>query len=166
MHVLTLRGAIFVILQVCADDIRALSDMFSNVNVNTIRSMKVTQGMSSVEIVDCLLEKEPHSLCTILDAHARSVMGRDELYITVNRACIWNKAKSVYKGAVHDESILHKYVTIEFCGEEGVDAGALRNDFFEETLRQANDAYFEGQDEEESQNATGEQRQSWRWLGA
>ena len=59
MHVLTLRGAIFVILQVCADDIRALSDMFPNVNVNTIRSMKVTQGMSSVEIVDCLLE-EPH----------------------------------------------------------------------------------------------------------
>ena len=74
-------------------------------------------------------------------------MGRDELYITVNHACIWNKAKSVYKGAVHDESILHKYVTIEFCGEEGVDAGALRNDFFEETLRQANDSYFEGQDE-------------------
>ena len=36
---------------------------------------------------------------------------------------------------------------VEFSGEEGVDAGALKNDFYEECLRQADKQFFQGKEE-------------------
>ena len=41
--------------------------------------------------------------------------------------------------------MLNKSLITEFSGEDGVDAGALRNDFFEEALRQADGKFFKGQ---------------------
>ena len=63
----------------------------------------------------------------------------DKLLVKVNRAVIFTEALALYKSAKHESSNLRKsIIIIEFSGEEGVDAGALRNDFFEEALRQAN----------------------------
>ena len=70
----------------------------------------------------------------------------DELLVKVNRAVIFTKALALYKSTKHEHepSNLRKCIT-EFSGEEGVDAGALRNDLFEEALRQANMKFFKGQ---------------------
>ena len=69
----------------------------------------------------------------------------DELIVKVNRAVIFTKALALYKGARHDPSTLKKSIIIEFSGEDRVDTGALRNDFFKEALRQADIKLFEGQ---------------------
>ena len=64
----------------------------------------------------------------------------------VNRCVIFTKALALHKSVKHDPSMLNKSLIIEFSGEDGVDAGALRNDFFEEVLRQADGKFFEGQE--------------------
>lgn len=71
----------------------------------------------------------------------------DELIVKVNRAVIFTKALSLYKVANHEPSMLKKSIIVEFSGEEGVDAETLKNNFFEEALRQADVKFFEGQPE-------------------
>ena len=47
---------------------------------------------------------------------------------------------------MNDPEQLRKELRIEFEGEEGVDAGALRNEFFEVLLREMNELLFEGRE--------------------
>ena len=61
------------------------------------------------------------------------------------RACIVNKAKVFYKACLHQPSRLKGTLCIEFNGEEGIDAGAIKYDFFIEYLRSIKQELFEGQ---------------------
>lgn len=120
--------------------------MFPDTDVDIIKRL-MEQKMSTTEIIDFLLQEKEDTPSSILSQHAQKVISlHDELVVKVNRAVIFSKAKALCKGAVHNPSILHKSIIVEFSGEEGADAGALRNDFFEESLRQANVTFFEGQE--------------------
>ena len=55
-----------------------------------------------------------------------------------------NKAKCFYKSCLHTPSRLKKSLVIEFSGEEGYDAGALKKDFFNAFLRHIENDLFEG----------------------
>lgn len=60
--------------------------------------------------------------------------------IKTNGSCIWNKARVLYKRAITTSpSILKSQVMVEFCGEEGADAGALKLQFFEKVLQHVNE---------------------------
>ena len=39
---------------------------------------------------------------------------------------------------------LHRVLSVEFSGEDGIDGGALRNDFFESLVSEINERLFEG----------------------
>ena len=64
--------------------------------------------------------------------------------ITVHRDRIWRTALGFYKGSMKNPNQLHRELRIEFEEEEGIDAGALRNEFYEILLRELNDKLFEG----------------------
>ena len=126
--------------------------MFPGADNGTIYRLRITQSWSKEDIIDYLLSTAAStddlgSVESILSHHARNVMGtEDEHFLKTNRSCIWNKAKAFYKCALHNNSIMQRPIMVQFSGEEGVDAGALRNDFFEEALRQGNKHFFEGED--------------------
>ena len=66
--------------------------------------------------------------------------------LIVPRERIWRIALGFYKRCMKDPEQLRRELRIEFEGEEGVDAGALRNEFFEILLREMNELLFEGQE--------------------
>ena len=112
--------------------------MFPETDVDTIKSLRMEQKMSTTEVINVLLRETADTPSSILSQHAQNVISYDELVVKMNRAVIFSKAKALYKGAIHDPSILHKSIVVEFSGEERADVGALKNDFFEGFLRQAN----------------------------
>ena len=99
-------------------------------------------------VIDILVDRDvraPLNLSTVLSSHADKVLDRQrEVSLRMTRACIWNKAKQFYKACLHNPSQLRKHLIIEFHGEEGVDEGALRNEFFGKTLICISDEMFEG----------------------
>lgn len=68
----------------------------------------------------------------------------NDVTIIVNRHCLFNKAKVWYKCAMADPSRLKKNLMIHFTGESGIDAGALKNEFFTRVLHDINEELFEG----------------------
>lgn len=131
-------------------DIRVLMEMFPSVREDAIRRLRIGQRLSTNAVIDVLVSeneksKEPTSVSTILSDAAHLLIDEDdEYFMTTNRACMWNKAQIFYKRAMHDPSLLRKGLVISFSGEEGIDAGALRLEFFEKILLEVNEEYFEG----------------------
>lgn len=64
--------------------------------------------------------------------------------LEVSRDKLWRQAASFYKNSAHARERLHKSLSIEFTGEDGVDGGALKNDFFELLMAEINERLFEG----------------------
>ncbi len=51
-------------------------------------------------------------------------------YIKTTRSCIFNSGQCFYKHAMAKPSILSLNLKIDFGGEEGIDDGTLRKEFF------------------------------------
>ena len=59
----------------------------------------------------------------------------------------WAGVLSFYKGAIAKPEKLKKALVINFVnGEDGCDAGALKKEFFEDSLKEVNNRLFEGED--------------------
>ena len=87
------------------------------------------------------------SLQTILFEHAHQTMDHSrEMYLKI-KDTLWQQAVSFYKELKTNEGRLHRDLTVEFDGEEGSDAGALKITFFELMMRSVNTELFEGKDE-------------------
>lgn len=87
------------------------------------------------------------SLSEILEQHSASVVVEEPVIeLEVNRAKLWRQASAFYKNTkLNPESNrLRRHLSIEFQDEEGIDAGALRYDFFESLLCEASERLFEG----------------------
>ena len=83
--------------------------------------------------------------------------------ILVNRSCIWQKACVWYKVALVDSSRL-KNLMIEFSGEAGLDAGALRNEFLTTVLQEMNVHFFRrARIQAHSKKTSGILRKRLRW---
>lgn len=59
----------------------------------------------------------------------------EDTSLKIHRSCLWQKAQTFYKKGITDYF---------FSGENGVDGGALRNEFFVAALKSMNIDYFEG----------------------
>ena len=64
--------------------------------------------------------------------------------LTIDRERVWRTALGFYKGCMKNPGQLRREVRIEFEREEGVDAGALRNEFYALLMRELDDKLFEG----------------------
>ena len=88
------------------------------------------------------------SLQTILLELAHRTMDHaGELFLRIEKETLWQQALSFYKELKGDEKKLHKDINVEFVGEEGSDAGALKITFFEMMIREMNNELFEGKDD-------------------
>ena len=127
--------------------------MFPNVDSDTIRNLRVEQNLSLNQVIDVLLGNEHTarklSLTALLSKHSReNTDTRNENIIQTNRSCAWNKACVFYKRAITTSpELLKASLMVEFSGEEGLDAGALLFEFYQEVIQKINEEYFEGSDE-------------------
>ena len=69
-----------------------------------------------------------------------------EYILTVDREEVWSGALAFYKKALVDTSKLWQDLTVCFSGEEGLDGGAIKIEFFELLLKEINLRLFEGQE--------------------
>ena len=101
-------------------------------------------GATMDEIIELLLKNEDKpTLSQQLSEHAQHYFDlRDSYHIKTARSCIWNSGMAFYKNAMHTPSLLHKNLVIEFGGEEGVDMGALRKEFFSKFLTEMDTRHF------------------------
>ena len=124
--------------------------MFPN-KVNLIVTY-VDRGLTSNTIVDHLLAASSNSttqpsstsaFAQELRDHAAIFFDNDrQHYISTTRSYIFNSCQNYYKKAKTQSSLLHDNLKIDFGGEEGVDGGALRKEFFLHFLRCADERYL------------------------
>ncbi len=92
--------------------------------------------------------------CTkdLLLYHSSQVMNKfSEYSLLVDRSSkehFWMAVLSFYKGALRRSEKVKMCLAVTFVnsGEEGSDAGALRKEFFEDSLREVNARLLEGED--------------------
>ena len=70
-----------------------------------------------------------------------------EYTLTIDRDEVWRGALSFYKKALYDKEKLWQSLSIIFKEEEGLDAGAMRAEFFELLLKEIQLHLFEGPQE-------------------
>lgn len=131
----------------------AHTQLLTSTGIDTFTSM---QGPSSISVrtgsscVDpIVIEPQPNSLESILKDHAAKFVDESSEYLlTVDRTTtekLWMSVVTFYKGAKVRPNKLHKGLVIHFSGEAGADAGALRREFFEDALNEADNRLFEGE---------------------
>ena len=96
---------------------------------------------------------DPPSLQSLLQAHRNEIMeSSSEHMLSVDRSTsqkIWQSAVCFYKSAMAQPVKLRKELIVQFdaTGEVGADSGALRREFFEDAICQANLLLLEGEDD-------------------
>ena len=104
------------------------------INDDSSNDNKRTKKLGKEEVVPDIL----HSLAGKI---------QDSKYIlTVDREEVWSGALAFYKKAQVDTSKLWQDLTVCFSGEEGLDGGAIKIEFFELLLKEINLRLFEGQE--------------------
>ena len=92
---------------------------------------------------DVLLPDAP--LQSILLTHSFNIFDNEtQLHISVDKENLWSRAVAFYKGMKRNPKRFKRQLVVEFEGEEGVDAGALRSTFFELLIREMDKNLFEG----------------------
>ena len=97
--------------------------------------------------------RQDGSLCTgcdMLQRHAATNVDEHAEYsLTVDRTSresLWRSVVGLYKSALLRPKKLRKRLVVSFEGEAGADAGSLRKEFFEDSIKEANLRLFEGDD--------------------
>ena len=70
---------------------------------------------------------------------------REEHVIHIEREHLWKGGLTFYKQCIAQPEKLGKNLVVDFVGEEGVDCGAIRSEFFTALLKEMNRRLFEGQ---------------------
>lgn len=86
------------------------------------------------------------SLSELLEYFSSSVIDDYDSWITTEKDKVWSRAVQFYKTTKVKEKRLRGRVCIEYVDDDGVDAGALRGDFFEKLMTALNEKLFEGDD--------------------
>ena len=98
-----------------------VEELFPDIDEKVIYDLIIEQNLMKEEIVEYLLSNTPESnyLPWILSKHALKVMEiEDDLSIKTNRACMWNKAKALYKNALHNKTMLKQKTWLSSAGKK------------------------------------------------
>lgn len=120
-------------------------EMFPLVGRSQLQQMVSVMTVESA--IDILLSRKKPStkrLDSLLKEHASRTILDETTHIEVARACIANRAKEFYKSCLHRPSRLKRGLCIKLSGESGLDAGAIKNDFFLGYFRRVEEELFEG----------------------
>ena len=83
--------------------------------------------------------------CLVVKALAEKIEKSGQLFIVVRRGCQLSRVIDVWKRALKkDPSCENKRVMVSFCGEEGIDSGAMALEFFTSYLPDIGSAMFPG----------------------
>lgn len=112
-------------------------------SVEEIVNLMLLEGSSSDESKATKAMSADEILKQNLQEHAENFFDHyNSYFIHTSRSCIFNTAQAFYKNARRRESLLRKDLRIDFGAEEGVDAGALRNEYFEQLLIEIDNRYL------------------------
>lgn len=131
--------------------IQLLMEMFPSAGRDVIQSI-VADAKSIDSAIDVLLcraiglQDEMLTMSSLLREHSVKYLTDGFSDLVMSRACIANKANAFYKSCLHEPQRLKKGLCIEFNGEAGIDAGALKNDFFLGYFRFIKKELFEGEE--------------------
>ena len=110
--------------------------------------MIIEERLPIETVIEIMVDRKirgPRSLEHLLAEQAEKIIDEDDdITLKMSRSCIYNKAKHFYKASQHSPTNLRRNLVVSFHGEEGIDIGALRIDFFTATLRGISDELFEG----------------------
>ena len=84
------------------------------------------------------------SVSSLISYFASAVVEDYDCWITVEKDKVWQRAMQFYKSAKFKNKRLRGRVCVEYVDDDGVDAGALRGDFFEKVITELNQKLFEG----------------------
>ena len=127
------------------DILKSVKAMFANINENYLEEV-ANASESTEEAVDILLNKEL-SVGDILERFRNANMRDQQHLLAARRENIWRDCLKFYKVASVDKKVLFKERNIDFAGEEGVDCGALKIEFFQKCLDEAMEHLFEEADD-------------------
>lgn len=68
----------------------------------------------------------------------------DDHFLHINRCEIWKAGLTFYKQCMGNVSKLHRNLVVCFEGEDGVDAGAIKAEFFNCLIEEMDKRFFEG----------------------
>ena len=96
------------------------------------------------EDLKCDDDIQGNNIKSLLDKFAHNLKKHDEISLTVEREEVWSGALSFYKKSLSDPERLLKSLCVTFQGEPGLDAGAIKAEFFEIVFGQIQSRLFEG----------------------
>ena len=117
---------------------------------STSLSLNKTTGRTGA--VSCLEDQKYTNIGSLLHKHSSKILGQSSEYIiSIDRSTpehFWLAVTSFYKGAIVKPDKLRRPLVVNYVntGESGCDSGALRKEFFEDAIQEANDRLFEGED--------------------
>lgn len=122
-------------------------EMFPSADRDIIQNIvaEVSSIDSAIEILLCRKIRPLNGMSCLLKEHKAKYITDGFIDLAMSRACIVNKAKAFYKSCLHEPRRLRENLCIEFRGEPGIDAGALKNDFFLAYFKTIQTELFEGQ---------------------
>ena len=135
--------------------IERLCGLFPDTPVEKVRNI-VHQSVSLEEAADQLLceaqegkqEKKNHSFHGTVDSLIQQLSSKvtssKEIVITVKREDIWREALCFYKKCLTNPEKVWDSPAVCFEGEDGLDGGAMKAEFFELLLEQIRKRLFEG----------------------
>ena len=120
-----------------------LQDVFPNIPLNVLH-----EAAKHKNAVDILLKKSTtnaYSLAELLNGYVSSIMNESkEIWLNIARNNLWNAVLQFYKTAKHNPDKMKSKLNVEFEGEDGIDAGAIKGTFFELALSEGDQILFEG----------------------
>ena len=110
-----------LLLFILEADVNILKEIFQDTDITEIRRLRVILGLSVDKVVNILLNRSSgnnkRSSQLLLSDLATQVIDFDnDITITTNRSCIWNKAHCWYKAAQVNPSRLKMNLMVEFAG--------------------------------------------------
>ena len=125
-------------------------NMFPNVNESGVKRLlsmhRVNETVSILLSSEESRSKQPdETLDSLISHHSAQFIRRvRDSWIEVDRGNMYSRATHFYKSAKGYPQKLAMNFVVEFTGEEGIDAGALKGDFFKHILKEVDDGLFEG----------------------
>ena len=148
------RIQLSAILRCCDGDVTAAAEQILTVSGSknfgtssrTVVSGSINQPSTGSSLnVEVDHTSENLTPSEILRAHRSRTASSRHFELIVWRDRLWRSALSFYKNCIHNMERLLYLLRIEFEGEEGVDASALKLEVFECLLQEMDEQLFEGE---------------------
>ena len=144
------RIQLSAILRCCDGDVTAAAEqiltVYGSKNFGASSWTVVSGSINQPSSLNVEVDRTSENLTPfeILRAHRSRTASIRHVELIVRRDQLWRSALSFYKNCIHNVERLLYGLRIEFEGEEGVDAGALKLEFFECLLQEMDEQLFEG----------------------